>query len=74
MKDWRDTDNIKIEENVETDGFSANAKSSVKLIKNSRGINYEIKVVSGENDLIDGLVTQAVASHKKMMKELGELE
>ena len=72
MEDWRNTDNVKVEENAEIDGFSANAKSSVKIIKNSRGINWEIKVVTGENDLIDGLVTQAVASHKKLMGELEE--
>lgn len=70
MEDWKNTDNVKVEENAELNGFSANAKSSVKIIKNSRGINWEIKIVTGENDLIDGLVAQAVASHTKLKQEL----
>ena len=74
MTDWKNTDNVKVEENAEQDSFSINAKSSVKLIKNSKGTNWEIKVVSGEKELIDELVTQAVASHKRLLGELGGME
>ena len=50
----------------ESDITSINAKSSVKLIKNSKGINWEIKVVTGEIDLIQGLGESALAEHKRM--------
>jgi len=57
-----------ITEHVELDPFTQNAKSSVKLIKNSRGLNWEIKVVTGEEDLIDGLMKAAVKVHKELIK------
>ena len=43
--------------------FTTTAKSSVKLIKNSRGINFEIKVVAGEEHLIEGLREKAIESY-----------
>ena len=56
-------------EHAELDPFTINAKSSVKLIKNTKGLNWEIKVVSGEEELIDGLMKKAVDVHKKLEEE-----
>lgn len=49
--------------------FENTPKSSVKLVKNSRGINWEVKVVSGEENLMDGLMKQAVLIHKALEVE-----
>ena len=46
------------------------AKSSVKLIKNSKGVNWEIKVVVGEEDLIMDLKKSAVRCHNELIKGL----
>jgi len=62
-------DDVKFE-NPEDDAFLPAAKSSVKLEKNSRGINYTIKVVSGEMDLIDDLLLKAISCYKKAKEEL----
>lgn len=69
-------DNIKanFSDHEEDNPFQATPKSSVKLIKNSRGLNWEIKVVTGENNLIDGLMEKAVEVHKKLEEELKEVE
>lgn len=53
----------KLEDFQEADGLTINAKSSVKLIKNSKGINWEVKVVAGETELISELTTAAIAQH-----------
>ena len=54
--------------------FGVVAKSSVKLIKNSRGLNWEIKVVVGEEKLIEGLKNEALRVHKDIEKEFkGEM-
>ena len=58
-------------DHAEDDPFLTVAKSSVKLKKTSRGISWEIKVVTGEEGLIDGLMVKAVEVHKKMEEELG---
>jgi hypothetical protein len=50
------------------DSFITQTKSAVKLIKNSKGITWEIKVVAGEEHLIDGLMHEAVKQHKELMK------
>lgn len=63
-------EDVKFEDNAELNPFNINAKSSVKLTKNSKGVNWEIKVVTGENDLIDGLMKSALACHKEIIKEL----
>lgn len=63
-----------IQEQAELDMFTHNAKSSVKLIKNSKGINWEIKVVSGEKDLIDGLMQSAIKAHKGIENNLNKQE
>ena len=62
-------ENEKITDTSE-DMFQGMAKSSVKLIKNSKGVNWEIKVVKGEENLVDGLMKKAVETHKGLIKEL----
>ena len=64
-------EDTKILEHAELDPFTQNAKSSVKLIKNSKGLNWEIKVVSGEESLIGGLMMSAVKVHKALEKDMG---
>ena len=58
-------------DHAEDDPFQTVAKSSVKLKKTKNGISWEIKVVTGEEGLIDGLMVKAVEVHKKMEEELG---
>jgi len=69
-------DNIKtnFSDHEEDNPFQGIAKSSVKLIKNSKGLNWEIKVVTGEENLIDGLMQKAVEINKKLEEELKEVE
>ena len=49
------------------------AKSSVKLKKNSKGMGWELKVVKGEEGLIMGLMEAAVVAHKALEKEFVEV-
>jgi len=58
----------------EDNPFQGVAKSSVKLKKSTRGLSWEIKVVTGEENLVDGLMQKAVEVHKKLIKELNEVE
>ena len=58
-------------ENAE-ESFQGMAKSSVKLIKNSKGINWEIKVVKGEEGQLEGLMQMAIKCHKELILEIGE--
>ena len=60
-------------DHAEDDPFQGVAKSSVKLKKTSRGISWEIKVVTGEENLVDGLMKKAVEVHKNLIKELVEV-
>ncbi len=60
----------KMFDHAEDDPFQTVAKSSVKLKNTTRGLSWEIKVVTGEENLIDGLMAKAVEVHKKMEKEL----
>ena len=53
----------------EADITSINAKSSVKIKKNSKGIGWEVKVVTGEIDLINELGQAAIGVHKKLCIE-----
>ena len=46
--------------------FQQTPKSSVKLIKNTKGINWKIKVVKGEENLLEGLMQQAITIHKAL--------
>ncbi len=57
-------------DHAEDDPFQATPKSSVKLKNTTRGLSWEIKVVTGEEKLIDGLMAKAVEIHKKMLEEL----
>ena len=57
---------------AEDDPFQGVAKSSVKLKKTTRGLSWEIKVVTGEEKLIDGLMQKAIEVHKRMEVELKE--
>ena len=50
----------------EADITSINAKSSVKIKKNSKGIGWEIKVVTGEIDLIHALGVAAIKTHQEL--------
>lgn len=59
----------KPEDYGEPDITSINAKSSVKIKKNSKGIGWEIKVVTGEIDLIDELGRVAINMHKVLCRE-----
>jgi len=52
--------------------FSNASKSAVKLIKNTKGVNWEIKLVAGEEDIIDSLKDKAVKIHSELEAELGE--
>ena len=49
-------------------------KSSVKLIKNTKGINWEIKIVSGEESIMDSIKDKAIEIHKLMEKEFEVLK
>ena len=67
----KDGDNIIIkspqpEDFGEADITSINAKSSVKIKKNSKGIGWEIKVVTGEIDLIHALGVAAIKTHQEL--------
>lgn len=60
----------KIEREAELDPFSINAKSSVELSNTTRGITWKIKVVTGEERIIVGLMEEAIKCHKKINTEL----
>ena len=63
-------------EDNQQNSFEIISKSSVKLIKNSRGLNWEIKVVVGEEALIENLRKVAVINHNELEKEFkaGEMK
>ena len=61
-------EDTKVEQQAELDPFSINAKSSVELTKNTRGIFWKIKVVTGEEKLIPGLMEAAIKAHKNLNK------
>ncbi len=65
MSDYPKTDTEINKENI----FEQTPKSSVNLEKNSRGINWKIKVVSGEEKLMKGLMDQAVIIHRALEVE-----
>ena len=58
-------------QNAEDNFFQSTPKSSVKLIKNTKGINWEIKVVQGEENLVDDLMKKAVEVHRKLKEAFG---
>ena len=64
-----------IEQNAENDFLTINAKSSVKLKQTTKGLTWEIKVVTGEGLLINKLMQDAIAVHESLLKfEKGELK
>ena len=50
--------------------FEQTPKSRVKLIKNSKSVNWEISVVAGEEHLLEGLMLQAINIHKILGERL----
>lgn len=52
--------------------FEVELKSSVKLTKNSKGINWEVKVVRGEESLIESIREAAVIQHNALEEIFGE--
>ena len=60
------------EENKNFEMFESQqaSKSAVKLIKNSRGVNWEIKVVTGEEDTIEQLKMIALRTHRELESDL----
>ena len=49
--------------------FNMSPKSTVKLIKNTKGLNWEIKLVVGEEHLIKGLKDKVLEIHNELEKE-----
>ena len=56
-------------EDPQDDAFYPAAKSSVKLTKNSKGINWVVKCVIGEEKLLEGLMIESVRIHKLLEGE-----
>ena len=57
-------------QDAEKNMFQATPKSSVKLVKNSKGVNWEVKVVQGEEHLLEGLMVEAIKIHNKIKEEV----
>ena len=62
--------NLEIEKNAELDPFAQNAKSSVEIKLTTRGPTMKIKVVTGEEKLLDGLTDAALSAYKKVQTDL----
>ena len=62
---------ITMTENAEEDFLTINAKSSVKLKKTTRGITWDIKIVTGEANLIEELMDAALKEHERLVKKFG---
>jgi hypothetical protein len=60
---------VKIEEHAELNPFNQNFKSSVKIIKNTKGFNFEVKVCTGEKHLMSGLLDEAIDTYKELIKK-----
>jgi len=58
------------EEQAELNPFSQNAKSSVEIKNTTRGPTWKIKVVTGEKDLIEGLMQSAIKAYKHIETKL----
>ena len=50
--------------------FEILTRSSVKLSRNSKGINWEVRAVAGEEDLMEGLKDQALKIHNDLVNDL----
>lgn len=63
-----------VENNAEDNMFSQMAaKSSVKLKHTTRGTTWDIKVVTGEEAQIAGLIKTAIQGHKEIIAEIAKL-
>ena len=69
--DLIDTSNM---DSINNEIITPTPKSSVKLIKNTKGINWEIKIVSGEESIMDSIKDKAIEIHKLMEKEFEVLK
>ncbi len=61
---------VKIEERAELNPYNANTKSSVKIIRNTKGFNFEVKVCTGEKHLIPGLMEDAVDAYGELVEKM----
>jgi hypothetical protein len=52
--------------------FESSSKSSVKIIKNTKGVNIEVKVVSGEEDVMELIKQKALQIYQDLDKELNK--
>lgn len=62
------------QENAEFDPLTQNAKSSVKIKHTTRGVSFEIKVVSGEEDIIENLKNKALEQYNSIKTQLNKQE
>ena len=60
---------VKVEEHAELNPYNNNTKSSVKIIKNTKGFNFEVKVCTGEKHLMSGLLEDAIDTYKELIKK-----
>lgn len=56
--------------NSENDPLTQNAKSSIKIKHTTRGVSFEIKVVSGEEDIIENLKNTALEKYNSIKNEI----
>ncbi len=57
-------------ESIDENQFGMVSQSSVKIIKNSRGVNISVRVVVGEEHLIEGLKKKAIDTYLEIEKEV----
>lgn len=50
--------------------FGMTPRSAVKLVKNTKGVNWEIKLVAGEEGILKSLKEEAMIIHKELVSEL----
>lgn len=72
MANEKQIKDLDLQKQAELDPFSINAKSSVEIKNTTRGITWKIKVVTGEETLIIGLMEKAVKVHKALESKLLE--
>lgn len=65
---------VKIEEHAELNPYNANTKSSVKIIKNTKGFNLEVKICTGEKHLMPGLIEDSIAAYTELVKKMGKIK
>lgn len=65
---------VKVEERAELNPYNANTKSSVKIIKNTKGFNFEVKICTGEKHLMSGLIDDSINAYTELVKKMGEIK